>query len=121
MTVWKLNNIRIFVQKQEEVDKQIIARLQPLTGGTILQVFGYEDVTQKLGCTVVGDADMASLKALTRTGDSYTLTNYEGTVGDFFVNDIQRTRVQCICQTLRPDLDSDAPVFDVSITLYKDE
>ncbi len=121
MSVWKLNNIRIFVQKQEEVDKQIIARLQPLAGGTTLQIFGYEDVVQKLSCVVVGEIDIAALRALTRTGDSYTLTNYEGTVGDFFVNDIQRTRVQCICQTLRPDLDSDSPVFDVSITLYRDE
>lgn len=121
MSVWALNNIRIFVQKQEEVDKQVIARLQPLTGGTILQIFGYEDVVQKINGIVVGEADAASLRALTRTGDSYTLTNYEGTVGDFFVNDVQRTRVQCICQTLRPDLDSDAPVYEVSITLYRDE
>lgn len=118
---WQLNGIRIFVHKQEEVNKQIIARLQPLTGGTILQVFGYEDVIQKLSAVVVGEADVASLRALTRTGDSYTLTNYEGTVGDFFVNDVQRTRVQCICQTLRPDLDADAPVYEVSITLYRDE
>lgn len=121
MTVWKLNNIRIFVQKQGETDKQIIARLQPLSGGTILQVFGYEGRVEKLGCTVVGNTDMDALRALSHTGSSYTLTNYEGTVGSFFVSDVQKDRVQCICQTLRSDLDSDSPVYNVELTLFKDE
>lgn len=119
--MWKLNNIRIFVQKQEEVNKQIMPRLQPLSGGTVLQVFGYEDTIQKITGVVVGNTDANALRALTRTGDSYSLVNFEGTVGNFFVNDMQRTRIQCICQTLRPDLADDAPVYEVSLTLYKDE
>ncbi len=117
---WSINGVRVFVQKNSATDKQIIARLQPLAGGTINQIYGYEGKVEKIGGIVVGDTDLAAIRALSRTGDSYTLVNYEGTIGDFFVSDVQYDRVQCICQTLREDLDSDAPVYTIELSLFED-
>jgi hypothetical protein len=117
---WTLNSTRVFVQKYNGSNKQIIARLQPLSGGTINQIYGYEGNVEKIGCIVVGDTDMNALRALARTGNSYELVSPEGSLGDFFISDIQKDRIQCICQTLRIDLAADAPVYNVEITLLED-
>jgi hypothetical protein len=118
--MWTFDGVRIFVQKYNGSNKQIIARLQPLSGDTINQIYGYEGNVEKISCIVVGDTDMNALRAKARTGNSYELVSYEGTIGDFFVSDIQKDRIMCICQTLRQDLDSDAPVYNVEMTLFED-
>lgn len=115
---WTINGIRIFVQESKEDAGQIVPRLQPLSGGTVLQVFGYESDIRTVGAVVVGDADKDAIKALRTTGSTYTLVSPEGSLGSFIVKNVSVNRVKCICQTLRPDLDAEAPVYDVEIQLY---
>ena len=116
---WTLDGIRIFVGESKEDAGQIVPRLQPLSGGTVLQVFGYESDVRTIGAIVVGDTDKDALKALRTTGSTYTLVSPEGTIGDFIVKNVSVNRVPCICQTLRTDLDADSPVYQVEIQLYE--
>lgn len=118
---WTLNGVRIFVTDFGNDYKNIISRLQPLGGGTIYHVFGYEFTVSKLSAYVVGDTDNASLKALTRTSTAYTLVSDQGSYGTFLVNSISLKRINSICQTLRPDLPDDAPVYIADIELYMNE
>lgn len=118
--MWTLNSIRIFVQESKTDGAQIIPRLQPLNGGTILQFFGYEDEIRVLNAIIVGDTDRDALKALYKTGTSYSLVTPEGTEGDFFVKKFSYNRIPNICQTLRGDLASDSPMYTVSLELYPD-
>lgn len=118
--MWKLNNIRIFVQESKQDSNQIIPRLQPLNGGTILQFFGYEDPVRNLTAIVVGDTDRDGLVTLTTTGNSYALVGPEGSDGNFFVKKASYTRIPNICQTLRTDLAEDSPMYTFDFELYPD-
>lgn len=116
--MWSLDGIRIFVGESKEEAGQIIPRLQPLGGGTVTQVFGYDSDIRTLGAIVVGDTDKDALKALRTTGGSYTLLSPEGSLGDFLVKNVSVNRLLCICQTIRMDLPEDAPVYQIEIQLY---
>lgn len=118
--MWTLNAIRIFTQESKEDGSQIIPRLQPLNGGTILQFFGYEDQVRNLSALVVGDIDRDALMALYKTGVSYELIGPEGSDGNYFVKKIGFSRIPNICQTLRTDLAEDSPMYNFSIELYPD-
>ena len=113
-----MGSVRIFVQESKEDAGQIVPRLQPLSGGTVLQVFGYESDIRTLQAIVVGDTDKDDLKAM-RQGGTHALTSPEGSLGSFTVKNVSVNRVMCICQTLRPDLAEDSPVYDVEIQLYE--
>src|SRR3989304_4914577 len=116
---WTIGGGRIFISDSKEEANQIVPRLQPLTGPTILQVFGYESDVRTIAGIVVGNVDRDALKVLRTTGNGYTLQSPEGVVGtDFIVKGISISRMSSICQTMRPDLDSDAPVYKVEIQLY---
>jgi hypothetical protein len=97
--------------------------LQPLSGATILQVFGYESDIRTLGAVVVGDVDKDAIKTLRTTGSGYILESPEyplpSGMGDFIVKNVSISRLHSICQTLRPDLDTDAPVYQVELQLYE--
>jgi len=117
--MWTLNNIRIFVDESKEGVGQILPRLQPLSGGTVVQVFGYESPIRNLGCWVVGDVDLSAIKDLVTTGVAYELVSPEGSLGDFYVKTVGISRVHCICQSLRTDLEEDAPLYRVEVELYE--
>ena len=117
---WTINGTRIFVQESTTEGGQIIPRLQPLNGGTILQFFGYEDQVRSLNAYVVGDVDRDALLGLYSTGTSYSLVTPEGTEGNFFVKKVQYKRIPNICQTLRTDLAEDAPMYIFDFELYPD-
>lgn len=117
---WTLNSIRIFVQENANEGQQIIPRLQPLNGGTVLQFFGYEDEVKSVNALVVGDTDKAALIALYKTGSSYTLISPMGNLGDYFVKKASFKQIPNVCQTLRPDLDEDAPMYIFDFELYPD-
>ena len=119
--MWTIDGIRIFVTKFGNDYTQIIARLQPLNNKTVYHTFGYESVISKLTCYVVGDTDNAAIKALTRTGSSYTLISDQGSYGNFLVKSATMERLNNLCQTLRPDLPEDAPVYTCDMELYLDE
>jgi hypothetical protein len=116
--MWILAGIRIFVQESDADGSQIIPRLQPLAGPTILQVFGYESYIHNLGAIVVGDADRDTLMSLTASGVDFELISPEGSMGDFLIKKMSYKRIPNICQTLRPDLDTDAPMYNFNMELY---
>lgn len=114
---WTLDGIRIFVQKKNDDDKQVVAVLQPLNGGSVFQYFGYENESIKINGLIVGDTDKAALKALTRGGSTFTLIGPTGDLGDFVVKEVQFDEQLTISQTIRPDLPCDSPVYAVTIDL----
>ena len=116
---WWLDGIRLFVSESKVEAGQIVPRLQPLGGATILQTFGYESEVKNLSAIVVGEADMESIKLLRTTGSGYLLNSPEGIVGSgYIVKNITASRIHTICQTIRPDLDDESPVYQVDIQLY---
>lgn len=122
MADWTINGIRIFVQEFNAEKGQIIARLQPLNGGTVLHFFGYDSLITKLSGYVVGLTDGNAILGLTDTKTSYVLTSpYSTTPPSYFVKSVSLKLQRSVCQTLRPDLDSDAPVYLAELELYLDE
>lgn len=115
---WTLDGVRIFVNESKEEAGQIVPRLQPLGGGTVLQTFGYESDIRTLSAIVVGDVDKDALKAM-RQGGTSALVSPEGSLGSFTVKNVSVNRVHCIAQTIRVDLACDAPVYNVEIQLYE--
>lgn len=120
MPDWSYAGHRIFVQEYASAHKQIIPRLNPIGAGTILQIFGYDERIQKINAYVVGKTDMDALRLTTTSGISFDLvTPQEGTF-PWFCNDVQDKMILTICQTLRPDLPEDSPVYIVDLELYLD-
>jgi hypothetical protein len=116
---WTLNGIRIFTQDYAGGNNtQNIARLQPISGQTILQTFGYDKEVRKLSGFVVGTTDLNALVALKTTGLTYALTSYEGSEGNWEVRSVNWTRLNIISQTMRPDLPCESPVYMVEVELY---
>ena len=118
--MWTLNGIRIFVTDEAEEVGQTIARLQPLAGGTVNQVFGYVSPTMRLKCYVVGIEDKDNLMDLTTSGTTMELVGPEGTLGNYLVQSVTMPRLHTVDQTLRLDLGCDAPVYFGDIILLED-
>jgi len=116
---WTYNSIRTFVIDLRDDKDQIIARLNPLAGGTTLHFFGYEDRVTKIGCYVVGLTDKNALEALAESGTAYELSTPYGSWGTYYLKHATFQLINAICQTLRPDLEDDAPVFKVDMDLYR--
>ena len=119
MPDWSLAGIRIYVTGISDETGQIVARLQPLSGGTINQRFGYESPIYTLNCYIVGDATKESLENLV-TGGDVVLVSPEGTVGNFLVQKVVVKREPSISQTIRTDISCDSPVYTVEIAMLKD-
>ncbi len=115
---WTFDGVRIFVQENTGEGSQIIPRLQPLNGGTVLQFFGYDSLIKTINAYVVGDTDKDALEALYKTGSSYDLTSPMGDLGNFYVHKFNYKQIPNTCQTLRTDLASDAPMYIVDLELY---
>ena len=117
--MWLLDDTRIFVQKLEGNINQIIPRLQPLAGGTVLQFFGYESEITSVGFKVVGSGDLATLKGMAIDSSYHTLSGPGNYYEDYYVKSITHDRNKTIYQTLRLDLDCETPVYDVELELYE--
>lgn len=117
---WTLNGTRIITQDSSVGAKQIIARLQPISGGTTLQVFGYENPIIKLAAIVIGTTDRAALEALTRSGDSYTLVTPYGSDTYYVSSFSSKERLGIISQSVILDINHTCydPVYDVELELY---
>ena len=120
MTDWTYAGIRIFVQDIQSGHKQIIPRLNPIGGGTVLQIFGYDERITKINAYVVGYTDMTQLRLLTTSGVAFDLVHPEEGTYAYYCNDVQDKIVPSVCQTLRTDLPSDSPVYQVDLELYYD-
>ena len=114
---WSLNGTQIYVNSKDAVAKAIIANLQPLSGGTIRQVFGYENQSYNINCVVVGQTNVNALKALAITGSYYTLSGPNGFSISALVESVSEKQKMTISQTVDPTQDYYTPVFDVSINL----
>lgn len=119
---WTINGTRIYVQKISDGVKGIIAILQPLSGGSVYQAFGYESPKYKVGGLVVGSADKASIEVLATSGIGtyYELVSPEGSLGTFLVSSVSVDRDKNVYQSLRTDLDCTTPVYAIEIELLKD-
>jgi len=116
---WTLNSIQIITQDFDEGSKNIIARIQPLSGGTVLHKFGYESTIYQINAIVVGTTDKDALLALAKTNTAYTLVTSNGSISNVYINSVKaKQRLGIVSQTLRTDLACDTPIFDVSIELY---
>lgn len=118
---WTFNSIRIFLQTRDESTSQVIARLQPVTGKTIKQFFGYESPIIKLTAYVVGDTDKDALKSYVTTNSSYALYQDTTLVGNYFVHSVSFSQVRSIGQTLRQDLACESPVYMMELEVYPDD
>ena len=116
---WTLNSIKIITQDFDMDTKNILARIQPITGGTLLHKFGYESTVYSINAIVVGVTDKNDLIALAKTNTAYTLVTSSGSVSNVYVSGVKaKQRLGVVNQTLRSDLACDVPIFDVSIELY---
>lgn len=115
---WSINGIRVITQTFEDANKQTIPRLQPLGGGTILQVFGYENSVYQMSGKVVGETNYTALKALAKSGLSYTLTTDLDTK-TVYVASANFRRDETRTQTIDPQQDCYAPVWTVTLELYE--
>ena len=115
---WTYNGYRIYTQEYGVSGKQIIARLQPLVGGTIKQIFGYDSSIIKLTAKVVGQANVDNLEALYKTGSAYALVGPEGALGSWELASFDAKRDNTVYQTIDPLQDCDEPVFTVSLELW---
>jgi hypothetical protein len=117
--MWTFNGVRIIVTGYNEHVKQLISRLQPLGLESIYHSFGYQSPEYEITAYVVGDTDKFALRYITGIGGQYTLSGPEGTLGIFYLADSKFTRSQEIWQSLRPDLDCEAPVYVATLSLYE--
>ena len=120
--MWYLDSTRIFVQKFEKNNNQVVARLQPLQGLSIHHIFGAESEIINIDGLVVGNSDINTLKLKVRDGNKHNLTGAYGiTMSGLIVKSMKDSLTNFTCQTLRPDLPTTAPVYNVSLELYRDE
>ena len=120
--MWYLDTTRIFVQKFDTTNNQIVARLQPLQGLSIHHIFGAESEIINLEGYVVGHTDRNAIKAKVRDGSKHILTGaYNITISGLIVKSMKDSLTNFICQTLRPDLPENSPVYLVNLELYRDE
>jgi len=120
--MWFLDSTRVFAQELPEDGRQQIARLQPLEGPTVHQIFGYESPIFKLNAVVVGQDDIDAIRAMSRDATTHTLSGAWDTIKTVYVAGFSfKPRRNVIWQSVRQDLDCDAPVFDVEIELFEEE
>jgi hypothetical protein len=112
---WTFNSIRIYVEKETGGGKQIMPILQPLSGGSVVQFYGYETTTKQISGLVVGATNKDALLALKNTATAYVLNSPEGTLGSFYVKDILPTVYQTIDTT--PPLDCYSPIYAIDLDL----
>lgn len=116
---WVYNNIRIYVERETENSSQIIARIQPLEGTTVLQIFGDDAPIYKFSGRVVGVDNKDSLKALINDGTAYTFS------GSYFNESLYLKSLEIerdasvVYQTIDQLQSCYAPVYNVNLELYE--
>jgi len=119
MSNWSLGSVRIYVQDLREDEDQIVARLNPLAGGTTLHFFGYDDKITKLSGIVVGRTHQASLEAFNTDATVRELMTPWGSWGNFYCKHTSFQLLPTTCQTIDLTENTDAPVWKVDIELYE--
>jgi hypothetical protein len=117
--MWVIDDVRIYVQKLPEEGGQTVVRLQPLTGGTVFQTFGYENTVYKVSCVVVGSGDLSRLKSKARDGTTHVLSGAYGYRKTGYIKSISADPRMIISQSIRTDLNCTDPVYDVSLEIHE--
>lgn len=118
---WTLGGHRIYTQKSSENTSQILPRLQPVNGPTVIQSFGYDSLTRAITIIVVGDTIKNALIAFAQDGGlSHAFVSPEGSLGNWIVKSCVPSRTESTCQTIDPLQPTDAPVYEIELELYED-
>jgi hypothetical protein len=113
---WSLGSVTIYTQDMGGNTKQIIARLNPLGGGTIKQIFGYDEEILQVKAYVVGETNLATLKGYATDKTARALVGQTTNYGNYYIASISWSRVPAIYQTLTAVCDD--PLFTVNLDLY---
>ena len=116
---WTINGIRVYTQEYNESVRQQIARLQPLAGGTVLHIFGYEEPIIKIRGKVVGSGNFELLKATTTLGTTVSFVSDLDTKNVTVLN-VTGSRDRSISQTIDILQACDSPVYSVDVEVYQD-
>lgn len=119
---WTLNGNRIYVQKLSKATSSILPRLQPLSGGTVIQSFGYDSTTLSISAITVGDTITNALMALAQDGGTlYALVSPEGSLGNWMVKSCSPSRTNSTCQSIDIAQPEEAPVYEVDLELWRED
>ena len=112
--------VRIYVQQHDKSQDEIIARLNPVGGGTILHDFGDNDPITRIEALVLTSGDAGLLEYF--KGTSNELISPEGTLGNWILKSISTKRHDSVNHTFfdRPSVDTDVPLYTVNMELYDD-
>lgn len=114
---WRYAGLRIYVSDDAGNTNQIIPRLQPVEGATVLQLYGHESEIRQIKGLMVGYDKFTHIKTLVASGVSFLLeTPYES--GWYYPKKIAVSQIASICQTLEPELGDDAPLYNVELELF---
>lgn len=116
--MWYIDTTRIFVSDNNAETGTIIARLQPVVSGTVLQVFGYEKPIVKLKGVLVGTVDEEAIKGYGKDGAVHTISGPHG-MKNYYVSKVNTSQTFSVKQTIRQDLDKTDPVYDFELELYE--
>lgn len=119
---WTLGGNRIYVQESEEGANQIAPRLQPLSGGSKIQSFGYDSTIRNVNAIVVGDTIKNALKGFSQDAmTSHAFVSPEGSLGNWMVKGFKASRTNAICQTIDISQPETAPVYNVNLELWRED
>jgi hypothetical protein len=119
---WTYNSVRIYAQESDEGTSQIAPRLQPISGGSVIQSFGYDSTVRNISAIVVGDTNKDALKALAQDGmSSHALVSPEGSLGNWMLKSFKANRTKSTCQTIDEAQAEDAPVYDCQLELWQED
>jgi len=116
---WKLEDVRIFLQKLGNTEERVTALLQPIEGYTVIQLLGKKVPIYNIEYYIVGDTDKSTINGYVDNGTLVTLSGPDGVVGDFYVHNAKFERQMVVTQTIREDLERDAKVYVVNSEIFK--
>jgi hypothetical protein len=118
---WSLGSHRLYVQKSSENTSQIMPRLQPLSGGSVLQVFGFDSIVRSVTAIVVGDTIKNALVAFAQDGGTtHAFVSPEGSLGSWIVKSCVPNRTDSTCQSIDQTQPDTAPVYEIDMELWKE-
>lgn len=119
---WTYGSHRIYVQKSSRGASQIAPRLQPLSGGSVIQSFGYDSTIRNLTAIVVGDAIDEALHDFAQDSmTSHALVSPEGSLGSWMLKSYSSDRTESTCQTIDETQPEEAPVYNVEMELWLED
>lgn len=117
---WTIGGNRFYVQNSLEDTSQILPRLQPLAGATIVQSFGYDSLIRKMTAIVVGDTIKNLIKGYSQdAGIVHAIVSPEGSLGNFVVRSCNVKRLPIVCQTIDTLQATTSPVYELEVELFE--